>query len=147
VCGQQGDNITVIDTLTGTLDGCFYANVSYEQLVADPSQEMQCSGLLFGNPCGSFAGNLDIVIYPGGPSVIPSTRDYLSTLGLADVNLVGGNVRVIVTGLQGLGTIAPDVFTGLVAVEGSFSVVDDAVPPAITSIGGLTSLAQVIPPH
>jgi hypothetical protein len=134
----------VIDQLTGGLDGCYFSTLPFEQLVVNPGNARQCSGPLFSDPCGSFAGNIDIVYLPAASSLTPDTPEFLSALGLGGINAIGGNFRIFVTGLQGLGTIAPDVFASLIAVGGYFSVVDDAVPPAITSIGGLTSLVQVI---
>jgi hypothetical protein len=143
VCGQAGDNITVVDQLTGGLNGCYFSTLPFEQLLVNPGDSTQCSGPLFTDPCGSFAGNIDIVYFPASSPATPSTRDFLDTLGLGGINSIGGNFRVFVTDVQNLGTIAPEVFAGLVTVGGSFSVVDLSVPPAITSIGGLTSLVQV----
>jgi hypothetical protein len=144
VCGKRDSNITVIDQLTGGLDGCYVSTLSFEQLLLDPGNVTQCTGPLFGETCGTFFGNIDIVYFPATSSLTPDTLEFLRTLGLADINAIGGNLRIFVTGLQGLGTIAPNLFTGLLGVAGNLSVADDAVPPAITSIGGLTSLVQVI---
>eukprot|EP00884_Botryococcus_braunii_P012369 jgi/Botrbrau1/21132/Bobra.0061s0026.1 len=140
VCGSRGDYITIIDLLTVQQGGCYYARAPFTQL--GQSNPVQCTGNLFGGTnCGSYFGNIDIVYTQGSTTITPNTLAYLNTLGLGNVNFIGGDLRIIFVSVPG--PLSPAIFTNLQFVNGSFAVSDNSSPPIVRSIGGLTRLRQI----
>eukprot|EP00884_Botryococcus_braunii_P012371 jgi/Botrbrau1/21134/Bobra.0061s0028.1 len=139
-CGAPGGYITVLDFLSTQSGGCQYALVPFTQVTQ--SNVVACTGNIFGGTtCGSYAGNIDIVYVPATQSLAPNTVAYLNTLGLGNINYIGGDLRVIVSQLTGV--LSPAMFPNLQYINGGFLVADDGTPPKIQSIGGLNKLQQV----
>lgn len=140
VCGAAGEFITVVDDLTGQPDGCRWGPVNFD-LVDRP-----CTGPIFNQQCGSYLGSITILYFPATNDLVPrpNTEKYLDTLGIGNVNYIGG-LKIIAYGSKLSAAFSPTLFNNLRFVAGGLQINDIDKSNRLVRIGGLDKLQQVSP--
>lgn len=134
-CGAAGETITVVDGLTGQPDGCRWAPKGYFE---SGGNFQACTGFIFNRQCGSYLGTIQIVYQPVTDGITPNTVEYLNTLGIGNINYIGGNF--FIDAANATGTLSPSVFGNLQFVGQTLLIQNCA---ALVHIGGLEKLQQV----
>lgn len=147
-CGRATDLYVIYDGGTGTTCEVQQSTPPATRNISSP-----CDPRVFGFKCGSLRGSLRLVAYRASlavPYIPPDWGYWLTQLQLNDINVIGGDLQVIVDHTLGFPvppfTPAASFFQNLQTIMGSLVVTQQPVnysPPALQAVPALATVAVV----